>query len=416
MSSLTAKPVPRSSEKKALLSHHTDSESTTQKPPLKDLIKKALTAKLTKDEIVRLIKTSYYARPISKALAKELSLKESKLNDKRCLKHVRKVIDTPVESSSSQKLTPKQVTPSPKPTSSKTKANAPKARPQPPKEPKTPIKQESFKYLAPLKLEQSDLVNPCDDCLLPFSRLTSTTLPKVTFICGLPKIDRSIFATVLASRISTVKSHIKASKLAVPARLPKHIVSLIIHTLQRSIVKQLNETARKAKAPKKSKKSKKATTKAPPPKQPEFTLETHFVRGTDLPDKVVNPDPQPENTSDDTVRASYLLVTKIEHVLAKATLGLATLSDLKDLCPQQIKYEDNLYSTAPAERPVSSCVMIDTDLKAMKPNGKLNINQQWYYADGPTCLRNYLKARLTLLKIENNFGFEEALRSDVKLT
>jgi hypothetical protein len=263
--------------------------STTGQPVPKttvsSLVKKSFSCKLEKSEIHRLIRLGYYSRPISKATQTELEIKDSELTEQRCLRRIRKhpllnpeKSAKPEPSKSKTHSVSKKNSPDIKSLAhkSKTTTRATDKTPSDPEKSKgkdLPPKK-AVKQPKPVEASNSIVLNsikasvppllPCDDCLLPFSKLTSTTLPHVSFLCGTPMIDRSIFSKCLSSRLSQIKTHLRKSGLT-RSRLPKQVVSDQVHLLQRSILLELNNRKdKKTKPAPKEKKAKKSKTQSAP--------------------------------------------------------------------------------------------------------------------------------------------------------
>jgi hypothetical protein len=398
-------------------------ETQVQKTPLSDLLKKSLTAKLTKDEIVRLIKTAYYSRPISKPMQKELGLKDSQLDEKRCLKRIRKIATEPstskLNTSASSTAAPTKPTSPPKETTKpETIKDHKKQTPSAP-ETKPTVSKVDFKHPYYAELLKSDLVSPCDDCLLPFSKLTSTTLTSVTFICGLPQIDRALFSRCLSSRIATVKTSIKSKGLPVPPRLPKQIVSLLIHTLQRAIVKELNQRkAAKLQKRKKAKKSKKKVSPSPPKTKPVLgdpSTYRQFVPSTEseLPPRA--PTPQEERDTDTGIRSSRLLKVKLESALLSYAIGQLSLPSLAKLCPPKVTARINVNPEFGQSR-LAFVTLKKSQLPSETSPGtqEARIPDRVFF-EPSVLIHTYLSNRLRLLTLENSIGYDEAMSSSVSL-
>jgi hypothetical protein len=409
--------------------------------PVSQLIKKSLSVKLEKTEIHRLIRLGYYTRPISKSTQKELDLKDSDLTEKRLLRRIRKHPalnqEKSVASNQTSTTTRAKVRPSTKPDVKVTTPHGKETTTTSPKKPvaKKPAPKKDPKQSKPVKVSPNQQVLdsiktsvppllPCDDCLLPFSKLTSTTLPHVTFICGLPQIDRSIFSKVLSSRLSQIKTHLKKNGLH-RDRLPSKVVSDQVHLLQRSIVLELKSLKDKKPSPtlKKKKAPKSKTTPAPSKETEPRTImfEPEIIR-----DQKPTLFPIVADSPDDSekVRDAFKLRTKLTHFLASYKLNKATGQHVSELLSieQKYSYLDHqfLVKTTPPpgfSRPGLGIYSIQPDGRsiATEPNWTFTLDAPVNSANLPHFMCDFFSATLELLNITNSFGFSDAMTSTVKI-
>lgn len=110
------------------------------------------------------------------------------------------------------------------------------------------------------------------------SLFPSTSLPRITFVLGTPRIDRELFNKLLTSRLRALKSTLKLNGHKCPKALPKDLVLEFSRMIDRSLSQELESR----KKDKKSAQQKKATVT----KKPTKDLSSRFVSSTlpaDLP-------------------------------------------------------------------------------------------------------------------------------------
>jgi hypothetical protein len=104
---------------------------------------------------------------------------------------------------------------------------------------------------------------------LKFSSLyPSTSVPKITLVQGTPKIDRSLFNTLLISSLRASKSKLSESGLPVPKKFSKHLVLLFSRQICLALRLQLDDD--RARSSQAKLKQKNVLLKGKAPAKPQF--------------------------------------------------------------------------------------------------------------------------------------------------
>lgn len=259
---------------------------STERLSVNDLVKKSLSQKLSDEEILRLVRLSYYSRPLKKDFISKNKL-EKLVNEKGILKSIRShplLQSGKPSTSTDQKTTsssPRQPVLSKSASKSTPKAKNPTQNPAQPAKPQATNKT----LLAELANSVNPIFNPCDDCLLPFSKLTNTPFPHVSLIMGNPSVNKELFSKCLKARLSAAKTHLRKANLPC-ARLPSAFVAQQIQVLNRSLVLELKSVHSKNNT--KEKKKKEKASKAPKPtKKESFPRESiSFISSLPVPPQV----------------------------------------------------------------------------------------------------------------------------------
>jgi hypothetical protein len=114
---------------------------------------------------------------------------------------------------------------------------------------KAPVQKESLKdgsllsFLLQEKILFSKKSTPIFSTLFP-----STSIPKITFVCGTPKIDRSLFTTLLVSQLRAAKSALLQADIRPPKNFSTSVVLAFSRQIDRSLIQQLSYSQAKSKA------------------------------------------------------------------------------------------------------------------------------------------------------------------------